>query len=68
MAVQTFEPPVPGRTVRPSEIAKWLGVHPDAVRRAVDKGDIPATLTPGGRRRIAWNDAIAYLESRKVSA
>ena len=34
------------------EVATVLDVSPDTVRRWVDSGHLPATRTPGGRRRI----------------
>ena len=35
-----------------SQAAELLGVSPDTVRRWMDSGQIPATNTPGGRRRL----------------
>ena len=34
------------------ETAELLGVSPDTVRRWVDSGQLPATKSPGGRRRV----------------
>src|SRR5262249_32688152 len=42
--------PMPSFTV--GEAAELLSVSPDTVRRWVDGGQLPATRTQGGRRRI----------------
>lgn len=44
-----------------TQVARRLGVSPETVRRAVNSGAIPATLTPGGHRRITLADAEAAL-------
>lgn len=35
-----------------SQAAELLGVSPDTIRRWVDSGELPATRTPGGRRKV----------------
>lgn len=39
-------------TFSAGEAAEILGVSPDTVRRWVDSGQLSATRTPGGRRRL----------------
>lgn len=43
------------------EAAEYLGVHPDTVRRAVDRGEIgPRVRTPGGVRWISRSSAETF--------
>jgi molybdopterin-binding protein len=46
------------------EAAELLGVSPDTVRRWVDNGQLPATKTRGGRRRVDGKALAAFSTER----
>jgi molybdopterin-binding protein len=54
-------PPVPDYSV--GEAAKVLGVSPDTVRRWIDTGQLAATRTNGGRRRVDGVDLSRFARS-----
>lgn len=43
------------------DVAAILKVHPDTVRRWSAAGNLPSSLTPGGRRRFRRSDVDAVL-------
>lgn len=45
-----------------------LGVSDDTLRRAVTRGDLPATKDGGGRLQIDGVDLLAYAEERDAAA
>ena len=49
------------------EAAELLGVSPDTVRRWVDSGQIPATKSRGGRRRVDGR-ALARFSTERAGA
>ncbi|NQZ78434.1 MAG: helix-turn-helix domain-containing protein [Ekhidna sp.] len=48
----------------PVAIASMAGCHKDTVRRAIDRGEISSSLSPGGHRRVLEADALKWIESR----
>ncbi len=50
-------------TLRLSEAASLLGVHPDTLRRWADAGQVPCTRTPGGERRFLRTDIDAVYDT-----
>ena len=48
-----------------SQAAELLGVSADTIRRWVDGGDLPATRTPGGQRRLDGR-ALARFSAQKA--
>jgi excisionase family DNA binding protein len=53
---------IAGRTVRPAEAARILGVSQPALHRWIEKGEISAVTTPEGRREIPLSDVVELLE------
>lgn len=51
-----------GPTLSRAETARLLGVSHTALDRWVDKGDIPAVVTPSGRREIPLGQVVDLLE------
>jgi excisionase family DNA binding protein len=47
----------------PGECAAILGVSPKTVRRAVERGDLPAVRTPGGHCRVRREDLERYRDA-----
>lgn len=45
----------------PDELAARIKCHKDTVRRAIDRGELKAVLTPGGHRRVAKNEARRWI-------
>jgi excisionase family DNA binding protein len=48
-----------------AQVAQRCGVSPDAVRRAIRRGDLPASKV-FGRIRIAEKDLDAYIQAGRV--
>lgn len=44
-----------------------LSLHPDTVRKAADRGDIPSWRTPGGHRRFLKTELERILAERQSS-
>ena len=42
------------------QLAMLLGISRLTVQAALDRGDVPATMTPGGHRRVLRDDALAW--------
>lgn len=47
----------------PGDCAAILGVTPKTVRRAVERGDLPAVRTTGGHRRVRGEDLERYRDA-----
>jgi len=52
----------------PGEVAELLGVSVDTVRRMTDSGRLPTRRTAAGKRQIAGDDLVRYLEEEVPSA
>jgi excisionase family DNA binding protein len=50
------------------EASKLLGIHPVTLRIWADTGKMPFTRTPGGHRRFAEEDVLAFYESTQDRA
>jgi excisionase family DNA binding protein len=50
------------------EASKLLGIHPVTLRIWADTGKMPFTRTPGGHRRFAEDDVLAFYESSQDRA
>lgn len=50
-----------GRTVRPSEAARLLKVTRPALKRWIDKGEVPTVLTRSGRREIPVSEVVSLV-------
>lgn len=48
-----------GPTIRPADAARLLGISRPAVKRWLDRGDIPSVLTPSGRREVPVPEVVA---------
>lgn len=46
---------------RMSEVAEFLGISPDTVRRWVDSGRLPATRTKAGHREVDGADLASFI-------
>jgi molybdopterin-binding protein len=53
------------RRLRLSEAAELLGVSADTVRRWIDDGRLPGTLTAGGQRTVARSDVTRFAAERR---
>jgi excisionase family DNA binding protein len=53
---------IAGRTVRPAEAARILGVSQPALHRWIEKGEISAVTTPEGRREIPLSELVELVE------
>ena len=51
----------PNDVLSPDEVATKVGCHRDTVRRAIDRGELKSTLTPGGHRRIVKAEAKRWI-------
>src|SRR5919202_5941744 len=51
-----------GPTVSRAEAARLLGISQTALDRWIGKGEIPAVVTPGGRREIPLAQLVGLLE------
>jgi excisionase family DNA binding protein len=49
-----------------SAVARLLGVAPGSVINWIDQGQLKAGRTPGGHRRIARKDLVAFLRRQKL--
>jgi len=57
---------VPSFTV--SQAAELLGVSADTIRRWVDSGELPATRTPGGQRKLDGRALASFSADRAEQA
>lgn len=51
-----------GPTVRPAAAARLLGVSQTALNRWLERGEIAAVLTPGGRREVPLTELVELME------
>lgn len=51
----------------PRELADAIGVSESSIKRWVDNGEIHATKTAGGHRRIPINEAVRFLRANQAS-
>lgn len=51
--------------LRLGEAAELLGVSVDTVRRWIDQGRLPRTLTSGGQRTVARADVVRFAAERR---
>jgi hypothetical protein len=51
-----------GPTVRPADAARLLAISEPALKRWLDKGDIPSVMTPQGRREIPLTELLELLQ------
>lgn len=54
-------------TLSPKELALALGVSESSVKRWVDSGEIAASRTRGGHRRITLTEAVQYVRRKRLS-
>ncbi|MCB0414572.1 MAG: excisionase family DNA-binding protein [Bdellovibrionales bacterium] len=50
----------------PIQIAKKMGCHKDTIRRAIDRGELKCTMTPGGHRKVLQSVAEEWVRSSQV--
>jgi excisionase family DNA binding protein len=50
-----------GQTIKPAEAARLLGLTRPAIKRWIDKGEIPTVMTPSGRHEIPISEALVLL-------
>lgn len=51
--------------LKPKEVAQWLGVHPNTVKRLSDRGELPFyRIGTRGDRRYKPSDVTTYLDGR----
>lgn len=60
--VRSFLERLAGRTVRPADAAKLMGISQPALKRWIDKGEIAAVMTPEGRREIPLTELVELLD------
>ncbi len=51
-------------SLSPTQAAAVLGLSGRTVARLIDRGEILATSTPGGHRRVTPDDLLAYQRKR----
>lgn len=56
-----------GLLLTSSQVADLLGVHVSSVKRWTNDGDLVATTTSGGHRRIHLHDALAAAKARGIA-
>lgn len=56
-----------GLLLTSSQVADLLGVHVSSVKRWTNEGDLSATTTSGGHRRIHLHDALAVAKTRGIA-
>lgn len=54
------------RTFSPRELADALGVSESSMKRWIDAGEVVATRTAGGHRRVAFREAIRFIRRRQM--
>lgn len=57
----------PSARIGVGEAARITGLHADTIRRAADAGKINEIRTPGGHRRLALADVLAFAEGSHTS-
>jgi hypothetical protein len=60
--VLAFLEDIAGATVSRADAARLLGISHTALDRWIDKGDVPAVLTPGGRLEVPLPQLVDLLE------
>ena len=55
-----------GELLRPTEVAKLLGLRRWSIYRAIKRGDIPATRLPNGQLRVAQHDIRQVLAKGRI--
>jgi excisionase family DNA binding protein len=53
--------------LKPSQVAELLRVEPGTVRTWTQSGQLRATTTPGGHRRFAYRDVVAFARQHGLS-
>ena len=51
----------------PHDLAEALGVSESSLKRWIDAGRIRASRTEGGHRRVALDDALAFIQIGRAS-
>jgi excisionase family DNA binding protein len=51
-------------TLSPAQAAAVLGLSGRTVARLIDRGELPATSTPGGHRRVEPEQLLEYQRKR----
>lgn len=59
-------PPAGKHFLTPRDLALALGASESSLKRWVDDGDIPASRTAGGHRRIAVADAVRFIRESRL--
>jgi len=59
--------PQPEKLISPVQLARALGVGESTVKRWIDQGRIPARRTPGGHRRIPFEQAVAFIRGQSLA-
>ena len=52
-------------SLRLTEAAQMIHVHPETLRRWADEGKVPYVRTPGGQRRFSPDDLAALMGGKR---
>lgn len=58
---------MPHNVLSTGAMARLCGLSKHTILEAIERGELPAHQTPGGHNRICRDDAIAYMQQRRLA-